>query len=164
LSRWALICICFITINLIAGCASSTRVNDPKGLSNQTWNGRLSVKVLSTPVQAFSSQFELSGTAQSGSLIFTSLLGSTLARLNWDEQVATLQTTGEPQQFESIAALVRHATGADLPIAALFGWLEGIDMDTPEWKADLSELSIGRLQAQRHAPAPAAVLKIILDR
>lgn len=115
-------------------------------------------------MQAFSSQFELSGTPQSGSLIFTSLLGSTLAHLNWDQETATMQTTGEPQQFESLSALVRHTTGTDLPITALFSWLQGIEIDTPDWQVDLSELSSAKLRAQRHAPEPAAELKIILDR
>lgn len=124
----------------------------------------MALKVQSTPVQAFSADFDLQGNAQTGSLTFISPLGNTLARLRWDADAAQLQTQGEPQRFESLAALTRHTTGTDLPIASLFAWLQGQDLPTPGWEADLSALPSGRLNARRLEPEVPAELKIILER
>lgn len=108
--------------------------------------------------------FELQGNAQSGSLVLTSVLGSTLARMQWDETAATLQSSNGMQQFESLAELVRHATGTDLPVTSLFDWLQGQPAVAADWEADLSDIPNGRLQARRTTVTNAAELKIILDR
>jgi outer membrane lipoprotein LolB len=122
------------------------------------------LKVQSDPVQAFSADFELEGDAQTGRLSFYAPLGNTAARLDWNDQGAQLQTTGEPQQFESIDALTRHATGTALPIANLFDWLKGVESTTPGWQVDLRGLKDGRLVALRLYPDIPAELKIILER
>jgi len=149
---------------LLVGCASAPNVARGDALLGPQWQGRLSILVQSTPVQALSANFDLQGDTQSGSLTFTSPLGSTLARLQWDKETALLQANGETQQFTSLDALVRHATGTDLPIASLFSWLNGAASDAPGWKANLSDLSNGRISAQRTEPYTPATLKIILDR
>jgi outer membrane lipoprotein LolB len=124
----------------------------------------LALKVHTEPVQAFSADFDLLGNAQVGSLTFTSPLGSTLARVQWDASTATLRTSGEPQHFNSLDALTRHMVGTSLPVASLFSWLQGVEVDTPGWDADLHDLPAGRLNARRLAPQTPAELKIILDR
>ena len=116
------------------------------------------------PVQAFSADFELQGNAQAGSLVLSTALGSTLASLRWDSVAATLQTTGEPQEFDSLASLVRQVTGTDLPVASLFSWLRGQSSDAQPWEADLSQLNQGRLTARRVSTFEPAELKLILDR
>jgi outer membrane lipoprotein LolB len=151
-------------IIFIAGCAIKPRASGPFDENISRWSGRLALKVLSTPVQAFSADFELQGSAQEGLLTFTTPLGSTLARLRWDAAQAVLQTTGEPQQFDSLNALTRHATGTDIPVASLFDWLRGRTVDTPGWDADLTDLAAGRITARRSGPDVAVELKIILDR
>lgn len=128
------------------------------------WQGRLSIVVQSTPVQTLTAHFDLQGTAQNGSLALTTALGSTLARLQWTSETAILHAKGETVQFESLSALVHHATGTELPIASLFSWLRGVPSETPGWTADLSALPNGRLSAQRMEPHTPAHLKIILDR
>jgi len=91
-------------------------------------------------------------------------LGSTLARMQWGPGFATLQTTGEPAQFESLPALVRHVTGTDLPVDQLFQWLQGENTNAPGWEVDFEHLAQGRLTARRAAPQGDTELKIILDR
>ena len=152
-----------LAIILIAGCA--TPIRDKAGFPpEKSWQGRLSLKVQTTPVQSFAASFELLGDAQAGVLSFTSPLGNTLARLQWDARSAQLVTTGAPQNFESLDALTRHTTGAELPVAALFAWLQGEPANAPGWEADLSALPEGRLNARRMAPEVPAELKIILDK
>lgn len=120
--------------------------------------------VHSEPVQAFSADFDLQGDAQTGVLAFFTPLGTTVARLQWSSEGAYLQASGETQHFASLDALTLHATGAVLPVASLFAWLQGDALDTPGWQADLQGLPNGRLSAQRTAPEPPAQLKIILER
>lgn len=148
---------------IIAGCASRT---EPVAVGPH-WQGRLALRVHSDPAQAFSADFELRGSPQSGSLGFFSPLGHTLARLEWDASTAMLQTGTEQQRFASLAALTRHATGSELPVASLFAWLQGLqgpDPDAQDWNADLQNMSTGRLRAWRTQPAPPVELTIILER
>lgn len=140
------------------------RANGPSDQNNSYWQGRLALKVHSTPEQAFSANFELQGNAEAGNLSFFTPLGSTAARMQWDATGAQLQTTGEAQRFASVDALTLHTTGATLPIHSLFAWLKGSEVPTPGWQVDLHDLHNGRLHAQRLAPEIPADLKIILER
>jgi outer membrane lipoprotein LolB len=115
-------------------------------------------------VQAFSAEFEMQGDAQAGTLAFFTPLGSTVARLQWSDEGAYLQASGETQHFVSLDALTLRATGAVLPIASLFAWLKGEAPETPGWQVDLGDLQNGRLNARRLAPDTPADLKIVLER
>ena len=128
------------------------------------WQGRLALKVFSTPAQAFSADFELDGSAQAGSLTLSTALGSTLARMQWSPGRAVLQTSKETREFSSLNAMVKEITGTDLPVAGLFNWLQGSNTTNPPWEADLSDLANGRLTARRTAEPNPAELKILLDR
>jgi outer membrane lipoprotein LolB len=157
--------LCFVfAIILIAGCAHPTRASGSFDKNDAYWQGRLALKVHSTPEQAFSADFELQGNAEAGTLSFFTPLGSTAARMQWDAAGAQLQTTGAPQRFESLDALTLHTTGATLPVASLFAWLKGDEPPTRGWHVDLQGLPQGRLNAQRLAPEVPADLKIILER
>jgi outer membrane lipoprotein LolB len=133
-------------------------------MESQYWRGRLALRVDSEPPQAFSAGFELSGQATQGELRLYSPLGTVLAELRWTPQAATLTRNGETQQFDSLDALATQATGAALPVAALFQWLAGVQTTADGWRADLSQLEAGRLIAQRTAPAPATELRLLLER
>lgn len=148
----------------VAGCAHRTGANATFP-SDMQWNGRLALKVQSTPSQAFSADFELGGGPYTGLLVFFTPLGTTAARLQWAPGAATLVADGETRQFDSLAALAREATGAELPIAALFDWLQGRATAIPGWTVDLSALQQGRLQAVRATEAlPRVELRIVLQR
>lgn len=149
----------------LAGCASP--VLAPKALEPEThWQGKLSLKVYSKPVQAIAANFDLQGRPEQGELTLTTPLGTTLARMQWDGASATLTAHGEQKSFLSLQDLARQATGSDLPIASLFAWLQGRNEPAPGWQVDLQELPHGRLQARRMEAAEAAEaeLKIILER
>jgi outer membrane lipoprotein LolB len=156
------LCACLL---LLAGCASQRVLQSPPADQTQAayWHGRLSVKVFSNPMQAFSANFELTGQPDRGALVLTSPLGTTLAHLQWDEHKATLQANGTQQAYGSLQELAVRVTGADIPVASLFGWLAGQAQDAAGWQADLTELAQGRIQAH-HPQAVQTELKIILDR
>jgi len=119
--------------------------------------------VQTDPPQAFAADFALDGNAKSGALQLFTPLGSTAALLVWTPDTATLQTTGEPQVFSSLGEMAQRATGADLPIAAMFDWLEGQATPAVGWEVDLVARDNGRITARRIPPAIPAELKIILD-
>ena len=152
----------FIAIFLITGCAA-TKSSKEGFVDSKYWQGRIAIQVLGTPPQAFTSDFELQGTSEAGSLALLSPLGTTVAHMRWTAGEAQLRHGAEVRIFESLSAMTLQATGADLPLSALFDWLIGVATPAPGWDVDVSRLSDGRLQARRVADrAPAVELKIIL--
>lgn len=160
LARWWALLLCAA---LLAGCANlnSSRQNaDPSAF----WSGRLALQVDGSASQSFSTSFELKGSAEAGELILLNPLGGTLARMVWQPGSATLHANGEVRPFNSLEALVAQATGAPLPLAALFDWLHGSNTPVPGWLADLARLEEGRLTAVRSQPEPTATLRVVLDK
>jgi outer membrane lipoprotein LolB len=150
---------------LIAGCArppGTTAINDPK---NNLWMGRISLQIQSEPAQSFSASFELKGRAERGELTLISPLGNVLGILRWTPLEATLDSGNQQvQRFSSVDALMAQATGAAVPLSALFAWLQGDNANVSGWSADLSRHSEGRISAKRAQPAPQAELRVILDQ
>lgn len=148
---------------LLAGCAHLNSGRQNADLS-AFWSGRLALQVDGSAAQSFSASFELKGSAESGELILFNPLGGTVARMQWQPGSATLHANGEIRPFESLEALVAQATGAPLPLAALFDWLRGSNTPVPGWQADLARLNDGRLIAVRSQPEPTATLRLVLDK
>jgi len=149
---------------LIGGCATPPRPAGPVDVQAGPWSGRLALQVEENQSQSFSAGFQLKGNARAGELALFNPLGGTLAVLSWRPGVASLRGNGEVKEFESVDALVAHATGSAIPIAALFDWLRGVNTPVPGWQADLAQLDQGRLRAQRLQPPPPADLRVVLDR
>ena len=153
-------CLASGMVLVLGGCAAPAQL--PHAAPGE-WNGRLSVRIDSEGVQPFFAAFELRGTAQTGNLTLFSPLGATLARLSWSPGEARLVAQGSERSFDSLAALTRNATGTELPVAALFRWLEGDAADEPGWEAELGQLARGKLRAVRSSPAPSVELRVVLD-
>lgn len=148
----------------MAGCATMAPIDAIGRASGGPWSGRLALRVDADPVRNLSAGFELSGTAQNGELRLFSPLGNTVSSLSWTPISATLRANGESRNFDSLDDLSRELTGAAIPLAALFQWLAGVQANSPGWDADLGQLAAGRLTARRTEPAPAAELRVLLDR
>jgi outer membrane lipoprotein LolB len=153
-----------LLLTLLAGCATPPRPAGPVDTVNGPWSGRLALQVEDKPGQSFSAGFELKGNAQAGELSLFSPLGATLAMLSWQPGTAKLRSGAETREFPSVETLVAHVTGEAIPIAALFDWLRGIDTPAGGWRADLTQLSQGRLAAKRLEPPPQADLRVALER
>lgn len=149
---------------LVAGCASAPKAPVPASADTGPWSGRLALQVEDNQSQSFSAGFELRGSARAGELTLFNPLGGTMAALAWAPGSATLRGNGPAREFESVEALVAHATGSAIPVAALFDWLRGTNTPVAGWQADLSQLAQGRLRARRTDPSPAADLRVALDR
>jgi outer membrane lipoprotein LolB len=153
--------LCSLGLLALAGCATP-RV--PPADASTFWSGRLALQLHSTPPQNWSASFELQGSAEQGQMVLLSPIGTTLARLSWTPHAAVLEQGPDKTESSSLQSLSQRLTGTDLPMAALFDWLAGKAADAPGWQVDLSGHPQGRLTAQRSLPAPAAVLRIVLDR
>jgi len=150
---------------LAAGCASPDRLKDAAASKPaDNWSGRLSLRVDEEPAQSFAALFDLRGTSERGTLTLTSPIGSTLAELRWSPGEAILKNGSETRRYGSVDALIQAATGAAIPVEALFGWLDGRDPQVAGWRPDLSQVAAGRLQAVRESPQPRADLRIIFER
>ena len=82
----------------------------------------------------------------------------------WSPGEALLKNGSQTYRFDSVDALIEAATGAAIPVDALFGWLAGRDDPVPGWQADLSQFANGRLQATRNSPPPTTDLRIVFER
>jgi outer membrane lipoprotein LolB len=154
-----------LSLAVLAGCASTPPSPPPAQVAAAgPWSGRLALQVKDKPEQSFSAMFELKGTAQAGELTLTNPLGGTIALLSWSPGNATLRSNGQTRQIESVDALVQHATGSAIPVAALFDWLRGVATPVAGWHADLSQLAQGRISASRSEPPPQADLRVAIDR
>jgi outer membrane lipoprotein LolB len=152
-----------LLIVVVTGCASPPRASAPEP-SAGPWSGRLALQVKDEPGQSFAALFELRGNAQAGELTLSTPIGSTLAVLDWAPGSAVLRRNGKTQRFDSVEDLVTRATGAPIPLAALFDWLRGISTPVPGWRPDLSQLAHGRLAALRVEPPPEADLRVVFER
>lgn len=155
---WPLLC----AVLLLAGCAVPPRAAAPAGV--QVWTGRLALTVEGQASQSFSAGFELKGAAESGDLTLFNPLGGTLAVLSWSPGTATLRANGNVRQFPSVEALAQEATGAPLPLTALFDWLDGKATPVDGWQADVAQVAEGRLRARRTDPPPPADLRVVFER
>ena len=151
---------------LLAGCATATRTDQSASSLHDNrpeWQGRISVQVLGDTPSSMSASFSLRGDATSGELDLYSPLGTTLGALQWTPQMVQLTDGGKYQYFSSLAELTEKATGAALPVQAIFGWLQGQLIHAPGWQPDLSHVAQGSVSARRTDPLPEVTLRIKLN-
>jgi outer membrane lipoprotein LolB len=152
---------------MLTGCATTSRSAKPlnaEQANSPEWQGRISVQVQGDNPTSMSASFLLRGDAKNGELDLYSPLGTTLGALQWTPQLVQLSDGGKHQYFTSLAELTEKATGAALPVEAIFGWLQGRDVQAAGWLADLSAAPQGSITARRTAPAPEVTLRIKLDQ
>lgn len=159
------LCLVLFAILLIAGCASKQGATGKFDPQREEWAGRISLQVASEPAQSFSASFELKGHAEIGELTLISPLGNVLAVLRWSPGQAQLDRGSQDiQRFASLDELMERATGAAIPLSALFAWLQGNNATASGWVADLTRHGEGRFSARRTLPAPEANLRVVLEQ
>ncbi len=144
---------------LLTACATPS---PPPGMDrDNSWSGRLALRIDSTPPQSFSASFDLFGGPEAGELRLNSPLGNTLASVGWSPSGAEMR---QGQQFERRATLDELTTelsGTALPVAAMFGWLRGDGASANGWSVNLSQQPQGRITARRTHPLPSAELRLL---
>ena len=151
----------------LGGCATSVDHSARQAVDRTAyWSGRMALQLegdFNTASQSFSATFELHGSALSGSLVLFNPLGSVVAKLQWDAVQALLVQGGNIKSSDSLTSLVQELTGSEIPVAALFDWLQGRSAMVDGWTADLSRMAEGRLSARRDTPLPVTSLRVVLD-
>lgn len=145
---------------MLAGCATS-RPDAPRDTT--FWSGRMALTVHSEPPQSYSAGFELRGAPTAGELQLSSPLGTVLASVRWSPQGAELRQGTQVTRRSSLDELTTDLGGTPLPVAALFGWLQGQAADASGWSADLSRHPDGRVVARRLQPLPTAELRLVFQ-
>lgn len=151
----------------LTACAQTPRTapTSPTPPGTMRRAGRIGLQELADNGRAFSASFELQGSATEGELSLFTPLGGLWRRLRWNAQSAWMDDGTHPaQSFEHLTALTRAALATELPIAALFDWLDGRPTDAPGWTVDLGRHAEGRISAVRQSPEPAVQLRVVLDR
>lgn len=97
-------------------------------------------------------------------MALTTSLGTTLAHMQWSAEGAQLQASGASRVYPSLSALTLATMGAELPLEALFQWLQGQTATSAGWQSDLSQWDAGHISVQRQNPEPRVDLKILLER
>jgi outer membrane lipoprotein LolB len=164
-------------------------VTHPRPLPGHAWSGKLGVRTDAAPnlpARSMSGDFELSGTASSGQLVLTSPIGTTIARARWSDPVGAqgvpstieLEADSGTTHYATLEDMMQRAIGDQLPLAAMFDWLDGRpwpaapveraadgrSFDQLGWHVDLSQLADNRLiYAQRPLPKPALHVRVKLD-
>lgn len=155
-------------ILLIAGCSVNKRANIQNSHAISNWHGRMAVQVRlasDSPVaapQSFSASFELSGDSETGQLTLFTPFGSTAVRVHWQPGFAEIATPGRTRRTDNLSALLQEVVGTDLPLSALFAWLQGQDVPADGWQVDLSQWPQGKIMAQKQSE-PQAQLRLILE-
>jgi outer membrane lipoprotein LolB len=167
--RAALVLGTLAAISLVAGCSITPRARGQNDIEHQIWRGRLSLQVQADVAagqkqdQSFSAAFELQGDPTLGDLRFFTPLGSTAAAMHWSPTGAMLQARGETREFSNLAQMITSLLGTNVPVVALFAWLDGQAQVADGWQVDLSQRAQGKIQAHRSTPAPVAELRVLLD-
>lgn len=147
------------TGSLLVGCASTP----PSALRPDPWTGRLVLLIQGTPPQRHSATFELFGNALEGELNLLNPLGAIVVQARWSPSLAQLHQGNQTQSHADMPSLLQAATGAALPLGAVFDWLHGTATHTPGWDVDLTQHAKGRIRATRHTPQPSVQLLIDLQ-
>lgn len=150
-----------MAIGLIAGLFGCASPPPTSSATTQTWQGRMALHIDGTPVQRWHAGFSLRGSAEQGALDLLSPLGNILAQARWNASGAQVQRGDRIDHYGDTAAMTQDITGAALPMAALFAWLDGRDTALSGWT--LTRPNARLIVAQRQDPLPEVNLRIVLN-
>ncbi len=155
-----------LTSLLLASCAAPPTIAPS---SDPAWSGKLSIRIERDPPEQTSAAFTLTGSANAGRLELFTPLGGKAAQLEWGANFATISDGKIGRNFPDVQTALREVSGADIPVASLFDWLQGKQEKEHDiaqgWEVDLSQLAqSGYLVATRAAPLPRIKLRVVLER
>lgn len=168
--RWLAV----LSLPLWAGCQALS--GPPLALRR---SGRLALQVEGDAQRSFTAGFELHGSPARGRLDLLGPLGTLQARADWHDGHATLQSGDERRVYASVGELGRDLLGEELPLEALFDWLDGRPWARVEalprpdgagpgfvqldWLVDLARQEDGLLRLQHLWRVPVVTLRLKLD-
>jgi outer membrane lipoprotein LolB len=150
---------------LASACSLIPPASTPPTPAPDLWEGRLSLRVDTTPPTVTQADVSLQGSAERGLLTLYGPLGTTYGELRWGPGVAIWKQGNEERRFASLDKLLQQTLGTSLPVPTLFAWINGESVTLEGW--DLVSLPAADqplLVAKRLTPAPAVDLRLRLTR
>ena len=159
-------CMLVLCAALFSACSTPKPTASSTAAHNPAWAGRIGLQIHDplSAEQSFSASFHLQGSPEAGQLDVFNPLGSQIAQLQWQPGSALLTQGSQQTTSDSLPLLFSQSLGTEIPIAALFGWLQGQTTQATGWNVDLSRYAQGRITAQRISPPPQATLRIVLQQ
>jgi outer membrane lipoprotein LolB len=139
--------------------------------------GRLSIQVAAVGDQAargMNAGFELRGSAETGELRLSSMLGPQIASASWQPGRVRLSTGDGQTDYPDLDSLARDALGEPLPLKALPDWLAARPWPGAAsqaaasgfaqlgWVVDLTRRAEGFVIATRSTP-PTVILRVHME-
>lgn len=164
----------------LGACSTPPTGTDSSITPGTRLNGRMAVRVEGDSSRSFSASFELQGTAESGQLLLSSALGTSVAQARWTPQQIRLQTTDGDYRFADLTSLAEEALGQPIPLAAMIDWLHArpwpaatsVPLEAADpgkgfvqlgWEVLLDRYQDGLVIATRRQPAPVVSVRAKLD-
>ena len=116
--------------------------------------------------QSWTAHFELAGAPEQGQLMLYTPVGTTVAKVVWQSRRAQVETSdGKVEYFNGLDELSHAYFQQNIPIAALFDWLQGkpTQQHITGWEVDLSRAERGIIKAERRTPQPRVTLRAVVD-
>jgi len=153
-----------VSLLLLLGCNTPPLV-PPTSLPVQTVvrEGRLFLRVDTTPPTITQAEISLQGTPEAGQLTLYGPLGITHGLLRWAPGEAVWSRGQEQLRFSSLDALLMQTLGTALPVPTVFAWLEGRAVALEGWDLVSLPAPDQPLVARRRHPAPTLELRLRLN-
>lgn len=157
---------------VLAGCAappSATPAPKQSSINSSTptkvTTGRLGLQFIDGTAPSVQLGFSLQGDRSEGQLVLETPFGTALASAQWNSQQALLIRGQSQQTFATLDALLEQELGSDLPVDALFAWINkksSAELSAAGWLVEDVQNDV-RLRATRTAPPPSVRLTLVLD-
>ncbi len=157
---------------VLAGCAApppASPAPNPSPINSfapaKVTTGRLGLQFIDGTTPSVQLGFSLQGDRSQGQLVLETPFGTTLASAQWNTQQALLIRGQSQQTFTTLEALLQQELGSNLPVDALFAWINkksAAELNAAGWVVEDAEDAL-RLRATRLTPAPAVRLTVVLD-
>ena len=147
---------------LLSGC-STPPVVAPAQTTTPVHEGRLFLRVDSSPPSITQAEIRLQGSAEAGELTFFGPLGTTQGLLRWTPAEAVWTRGQEEQRFSSLDQLLTRMLGTSLPVPTVFAWLEGRAVPLEGWELISLPSETQPLVARRRSPEPTLELRLRLE-
>ena len=159
-----------ITLAIVTACTTPNQLKNIE--ETMYFAGRLSLTEVSDShnpaqqnTQSWTAHFELAGTPEHGKLMLYTPVGTTVAKVVWQNKQAFVEPSNGIEYFSGLDEISSTYFHQDIPITALFDWLQGkpTQQDIKGWEVDLTRADRGIIKAERLTPQPRVTLKAVVD-
>jgi outer membrane lipoprotein LolB len=147
---------------LLSACSTLTPAPVPVTDTSPVHEGRLFLRVNTTPPSVTQADIRLQGSPEAGQLTLFGPLGTTHGQLSWTPGEAVWTQGQEEHRFSNLDSLLSQTLGVSLPVPAVFAWIEGRRVEPEGWELLSLPSEQQPLVARRLRPLPTLDLRLRL--